>query len=212
MTTATAPAFNATAILRALATKGITDARLDHTGGGIHTIFCVGDRVGIGPFTQGRATVNDLCVVPYDTEGEPMGEGAGIFPKTFDEIAESVVLYRQILGGKGAVKPVVAVATDGKRTEIPPSRAEALWRALKDEMVYMYGRWQDEKEYEDWGDYRRRMLALVNEKGDGAVFVRCCSRPFSLRFSIGTGNERAVYEIRVTACQYSFSRLVGGAS
>ena len=38
---------------------------------------------------------------------------------------------------------------------------------------YLYGRWQDEKEYEDFGDYAKAIQIEV-----GSIFVKATKRPF----------------------------------
>lgn len=49
--------------------------------------------------------------------------------------------------------------------------------------IYLYERWQDEKEYEDWNDYAKAMKNAVEAKGDIKInMLGATHRPFGIRF------------------------------
>lgn len=47
---------------------------------------------------------------------------------------------------------------------------------------YLYGRWQDEKEYEDFNDY---IKAMMNFMPNGATLVKGTKRPFGVVINYG---------------------------
>jgi hypothetical protein len=47
-------------------------------------------------------------------------------------------------------------------------------------LAYLFDRWQDESEYEDWAEYETAMRALLPA---GWEFVNATKRPFGVRFS-----------------------------
>lgn len=49
-----------------------------------------------------------------------------------------------------------------------------------DRLGYLWSRWQDEKEYEDFGEYEKVLRTLVPE---GFTFVKSSKRPFGMRVS-----------------------------
>ena len=62
---------------------------------------------------------------------------------------------------------------------------------IVDDIDYLEGRWQEEKEYEDFQDYKNRMKqALANKevkkilKSKRAKFISMTKRPFCLKYSI----------------------------
>lgn len=66
-----------------------------------------------------------------------------------------------------------------------------------DTLVYLYDRWQDEKEYEDINDYS---ASLITKMPDGMEFVKMTKRPFGLQVKVG----QSTYQIRVTASELSW--------
>ena len=46
-------------------------------------------------------------------------------------------------------------------------------------LEYLYDRWQDEKEYEDWADYAAQMKKMF-----GNMFVKATQRPFGVVIKI----------------------------
>ncbi len=58
---------------------------------------------------------------------------------------------------------------------------------------YLYDRWQDEKEYEDFEDYKKAVAKLT-----GWEVVRATKRPFSFFVKLPDRPE-AIYELNMTA-------------
>ena len=52
-----------------------------------------------------------------------------------------------------------------------------------DKLGYLWGRWQDEKEYEDFDEYANVMKAMVENAG--IKFVKASKRPFGYTIDIG---------------------------
>ena len=69
---------------------------------------------------------------------------------------------------------------------------------------YLYDRWQDEKEYEDWADY---VQAMKNKLDDHLEFKGASKRPFSMQF-LDT-KENIEYAIQATASQVKIGYRAG---
>jgi hypothetical protein len=61
---------------------------------------------------------------------------------------------------------------------------------------YLWSRWQDEKEYEDWNDYVKELSKLVPV---GAENVTYSKHPFGITFELCEGNFRGKYTINYTS-------------
>jgi hypothetical protein len=70
-----------------------------------------------------------------------------------------------------------------------------------DWLGYLYGRWQDEKEYEDIKDYGEAFT-----KRTGYPIIRMLKRPMTFVFSHPKVPD-SVYELKVTARQTSWRRV-----
>jgi len=71
--------------------------------------------------------------------------------------------------------------------EITKSKVNDIMTAMEKTLVYLYGRWQDEKEYENWDDYIAYMKKLFAEmqkstNTTNAVFAKASKRPFGFTF------------------------------
>lgn len=69
-----------------------------------------------------------------------------------------------------------------------------------DWLSYLYGRWQDEKEYEDFEDYKKHFAKM-----SGFTVTSAKKSPFSFTFSV-PGFPAATYEIKVTARSVAWRR------
>lgn len=67
---------------------------------------------------------------------------------------------------------------------------------------YLYSRWQDEFEYEDFADYIAVMKSKLEEH-EGVKFVRALKRPFGCVYTV----HDVKYQIKVTAREVSYYRL-----
>lgn len=59
--------------------------------------------------------------------------------------------------------------------------------ALADKVAYLFARWQDEKEFEDFEDYRAHMRDCLPE---GATLTRMTPRPFRVEYTMPDGARR----------------------
>lgn len=80
------------------------------------------------------------------------------------------------------------------------NRINGMFDAVQERMSYLYWRWQDEKEYEDFADYAAEMKKLLPAD---FTFIKGTKRPFGFTFSIGTD---AVYFINVKNRSYLWGR------
>ena len=71
--------------------------------------------------------------------------------------------------------------------EITRTKTDALMGKMVDTLSYLYCRWQDEKEYEQFSDYVTRMKTVFANKikdipMNNAVFVKGQKRPFGFQY------------------------------
>ena len=69
-------------------------------------------------------------------------------------------------------------------------------------LVNLYGRWQDEKEYEDITSYAKPIFPAAMEHG--VRILKMTKRPFGLQFVTPNGNT---YKMWVTATSCSYKRI-----
>lgn len=74
-----------------------------------------------------------------------------------------------------------------KMSEITKEKIQTLSDAMSDKLYYLYWRWQDEKEHEDFEDYISTMkkefeTLIVEKQMKNAVYFSCGKRPFGLTF------------------------------
>ena len=62
-------------------------------------------------------------------------------------------------------------------------KTNSIFDQVIDKITYLYCRWQDEKDYEDFDDYVKEARKSV-EKANGN-FVKMTKRPFGVTISIG---------------------------
>ena len=65
------------------------------------------------------------------------------------------------------------------------SDAELIFEAMQGTMVYLYGRWQDERAYEDFANYVGVVKNALASSNDAAVFEKMTKRPFAVTFTLG---------------------------
>lgn len=80
-------------------------------------------------------------------------------------------------------------------------KALKLFNSLQSIMVYLYGRWQDEKEYEDIKDYGVNIKKEV--EAVGGEFIKMNKKPFGFTFKLAD----ATYQIKVTSKSYEYNRI-----
>lgn len=74
-----------------------------------------------------------------------------------------------------------------KMSEITSQKITTLWEAMQNSLSYLFGRWQDEKGYEDFADFvdvmkRDFVIATHETNTTNAVFVEGIGDPFRLVF------------------------------
>lgn len=62
-------------------------------------------------------------------------------------------------------------------------RINAMFDTMAERIAYLHARWQDEKEYEDFAEYRRVVEKRLPE---GFTLTDMTKRPFAFTFTIGT--------------------------
>lgn len=78
--------------------------------------------------------------------------------------------------------------------------ARKLYREIERTMIYLYGRWQDEHEYEEIADYAKPLKEACDKAG--ATDIHMTKRPFGFRCNIGGFK----YEFAMTATKYTLRR------
>ena len=82
------------------------------------------------------------------------------------------------------------------------SDAELIFEAMQGTMVYLYGRWQDERAYEDFAQYVTVAKNALASANSAAVFEKMTKCPFAVTFTIGqdrvvvgVGSEKYYYKV-----------------
>lgn len=80
--------------------------------------------------------------------------------------------------------------------------AEKIYKDLQSTIVYLYGRWQDERAFEDFANYVGVVKNALASSNDAAVFEKMTKRPFAVTFTlgqdrvvVGVGSEKYYYRV-----------------
>jgi hypothetical protein len=89
--------------------------------------------------------------------------------------------------------------------EITKAKITDLFNAMQKTMELLWGRWQDEKQYEDFQDYINHCSTVFETmkgatKTNNAVFVQMSKRPFAILFDF----EGWQVQFKITSKQYSW--------
>lgn len=76
-------------------------------------------------------------------------------------------------------------------------------QSCHERLGYLYGRWQDEKEYEEWSDYAMVMQKMAEPLQPLFRIIRYSKRPFGIVFKTRRMNNPTVYVM------YADSKHVG---
>jgi hypothetical protein len=79
----------------------------------------------------------------------------------------------------------------------------AAFTSMEEQMSYLYSRWQDELEHEDFADYEANMKANLLAKIPKAEDVTCSKKPFGITFSL----DGKKYQFKVTSKSYEWKRV-----
>lgn len=71
---------------------------------------------------------------------------------------------------------------------------------VQERLSYLWARWLDEREYEDWEDYADVMKGLAEEH-PGVTFVKAHKRPFGFTAKV-EDDEQWQYQLSVTATRW----------
>ena len=71
--------------------------------------------------------------------------------------------------------------------EITKAKATFLFNAMQNTFDMLFGRWQDEKQYEDFKEYEAYFKKMFDQfikevKMENAVFLKASKRPFGITF------------------------------
>lgn len=80
-------------------------------------------------------------------------------------------------------------------------RIDQFVRTNGDRMGYLYDRWADEHEYEDWREYTTEMKKLLPAD---FTFLKATQSPFGFQFCFNGSDAR--YRITITASKIKWSR------
>lgn len=87
-----------------------------------------------------------------------------------------------------------------------------IFDAMRDRIVYLYGRWQDEKEYEDWKDFvtemKKEIEAISMEKDITLSVIGCNKRPFGITFSMPHESNAYLVRFKINSSSYSWTARI----
>ena len=81
------------------------------------------------------------------------------------------------------------------------TEARNFYDAMTNAFPSLYGRWLDEREHEDFADYKHAMqkACVVH----GVIYVKMTKRPFALTFKTPTGT----FVMKCTSREYSYRQI-----
>lgn len=62
--------------------------------------------------------------------------------------------------------------------------ALAVYKGISNLLITLYARWQDEREYEDFAEYSKRLEQELEAKFPAVKFVRASKRPFAMTYEV----------------------------
>jgi hypothetical protein len=77
---------------------------------------------------------------------------------------------------------------------------------LANQLAYLYDRWQDERGYEDFADYRTAAAKYV--VAVGGTFVKLDKQPFALHFQYSEANKVYDGQLHCTSTDIHFTSKV----
>jgi hypothetical protein len=69
-----------------------------------------------------------------------------------------------------------------KMTNEALTKANTIFNQMKEKICYLYDRWQDENEYEDFNEYKD--VAKKHAESFGVIFVGMTKSPFAVKIQI----------------------------
>lgn len=95
------------------------------------------------------------------------------------------------------------IAVKFPTSEADKVRINKMFDDVLESMGYLYSRWQDEKQYEDFEEYKKVMIKNL-EPFEGFTLTKATKRPFGFQFTIGNG---ALYAVEVNSRSSSWGRI-----
>lgn len=96
------------------------------------------------------------------------------------------------------IETLIKEAPMSKQPTLECLRAQSIFAGVTDRLSYLYDRWQDEKEYEDFADYIEQMKKLAPE---GTRFIKGRQSPFGFDLQIGPEVWRFIATARAMKLQ-----------
>lgn len=82
------------------------------------------------------------------------------------------------------------------------SQGMVVFRAVQKNLEYLYDRWQDEKEYEDFSEYKETLAKAFTEQG--ATLTKMTKAPFAAHF---TTQDQTKWVAKVTSRNISITKV-----
>lgn len=93
-------------------------------------------------------------------------------------------------------------------TESIKDRIESLFQAMFQPLCNLYGRWLDEKQFEDPNEYKKVMEDWFNEKAPkDFTFVSASMRPFGITFNVPFQGRQILIRMKVNSTQASWGQV-----
>jgi len=70
--------------------------------------------------------------------------------------------------------------------------ADEVFNAVANRLTYLHARWQDEKEYEDFAEYKDAMQMELAKVNPSCAFKGATKRPFGFKFGTAEGIVRVI--------------------
>ena len=81
------------------------------------------------------------------------------------------------------------------------TKASDFFEAAQIMAINLYGRWQDEHDYEKIEDYALPLTPIANDHG--VKIIKMTKRPFGCHFSV----DGKTFQLKVTARAYEYKRI-----
>lgn len=93
-------------------------------------------------------------------------------------------------------------------TESIKDRINSLFDKLVDPLCNLYGRWMDEREYEDPNEYRKVMEQWFKEHApEDFTFVSASMKPFGIVFNVPFNGHQVPIRMKITSTQASWGQV-----
>lgn len=73
-------------------------------------------------------------------------------------------------------------------------------RNLVDRIMYLHGRWQDERKYEDFSDYEKNLMTVITKEFPKLVIKKFTKRPFGFWTEINGRKVHVFLKVKSATC------------